>query len=229
MKIKKHLLYKGDKQVTHVVTPHMSAGLKVPRFIIIHYTSSSTFMSGVYWHSDPKSKVSADIHLGRAGEIIQMAPFNRITWHAGASSWKGLTGLNKYSIGIELQNTGTQEYTKVQLSELVEMCKAMIEAYPTIEDILGHNQIAPTRKVDPGPQFPMAWVKEQVFGQAVDDVKTTTPSGLNLRSSPSTAGKILATLPKGTQVKILSVQGGWSNVFVSSLNLKGWVSNSYIL
>ncbi|HMR19316.1 MAG TPA: N-acetylmuramoyl-L-alanine amidase [Sphingobacterium sp.] len=236
MEVRSHLLYDGG-QVKFVATPHLSAGINTRQYIIIHYTGGTTFMSGVWWHSDPKAKVSAHLHLGREGEIIQMAAFDRIAWHAGVSEWKGLTSLNRYSIGIELQNTGSQEYTETQLNELVDVCKALVTAYPTIKEILGHSDISPGRKADPGKQFPMEWLRDQVFGNgkvkperpATGVAQTmVTTANLNLREYPSMSARVFDTLPKGTEVKILQRGSGWNEVFVCKNSLRGWVSSQYL-
>src|SRR5690606_7736201 len=99
---------------------------------------------------------SADLHIDREGDIVQIAPFNAITWHVGASEWKGYKSLNRYSIGIEMQNMGGQVYTDIQIEKFINVCKALKEVY-SIREILGHDQVATPagRKVDPGKQFPM--------------------------------------------------------------------------
>lgn len=227
MQVNNHILLdKSGDPVKYVASPNVSAGTISPTYIVIHYTAASTFSSGVDWHSRKESKVSAHIHLGRAAELVQMVPFNKKAWHAGASSWKGLRGLNSYSIGIELQNTGTQEYTEQQIQELIEICKALVKAYP-IKEIVGHSDISPGRKADPGKQFPMDRVRSAVFGEAGSSTLHTT-ANLHLRRGPSTTYDSIEVLEKGTEVDVLNDNGSWSEVFVCSLKLKGWVSNKYI-
>lgn len=141
--------------VAYKATPNHN-GVITPKYIVMHYDAAPNATSAVNWLTDPRSQVSAHLHISREGVITQMAPFNIKCWHAGRSEWKGLVGLNSYSIGIELQNTGTQEYTEVQINAAIEVCKAIIAQYP-IREIIGHNDIAPGRKPDPGKQFP--WSK----------------------------------------------------------------------
>ena len=141
--------------VAYKTTPNTS-GLIKPIYIVMHYDAASNATSAINWMTDPKSQVSAHLHISRDGAVTQLAPFNVKCWHAGVSSWKGLTGLNSHSIGIELQNTGTQEYTEKQINAAIEVCKAIISNY-SIKEIVGHNDIAPNRKPDPGKQFP--WSK----------------------------------------------------------------------
>lgn len=120
----------------------------------MHYDAAPNATSAVNWMTNPASKVSAHLHISRDGVVTQLAPFNFICWHAGQSKWNGLTGLNNYSIGIELQNTGKQDYTPVQIETALAISRALVDAY-TLEDVLGHSDISPGRKIDPGVMFPM--------------------------------------------------------------------------
>lgn len=136
-------------------TPN-KGGVITPKYIVMHYDAASNATSAINWMSDPKSKVSAHLHISREGVVTQLVDFNIKAWHAGISTWKGISGLNDHSIGIELQNSGSQEYTDVQIQKAIEVCEALVKNYP-IKEIIGHSDIAPKRKVDPGKQFP--WVR----------------------------------------------------------------------
>lgn len=103
LNIKNHLL-EGD-QVTQRNTPNRGGSL-VPQYLVYHYTAGSSARSSADWLCNPAAKASAHLVLGREGDIIQLAPFNVVTWHAGISHWAGLTGMNNYSIGIEMDNAG---------------------------------------------------------------------------------------------------------------------------
>jgi N-acetylmuramoyl-L-alanine amidase len=103
LRIQNHLL-EGDG-VTQRPTPTIRGPLN-PRFLVMHYTAGASAESSVSWLCNPAAKASAHIVLGRDGRIWQLAPFNRVTLHAGISHWAGLTGLNGYSIGIEMDNAG---------------------------------------------------------------------------------------------------------------------------
>ena len=87
-------------------SPNVGGTLRNPRFIIVHFTAGASLDSSATWLCNPASKASAHLIIGRSGETRQLVPFNRVAWHAGRSEWKGLTGLNSYSIGIELDNWG---------------------------------------------------------------------------------------------------------------------------
>jgi len=97
-------------------------------------------------------RVSAHFLIRRDGEIIQFASCNRRAWHAGVSAWRERERCNDYSIGIELEGSDADPFSDSQYAKLAELTLAIQAAYP-IEDIVGHSDIAPVRKTDPGPHF----------------------------------------------------------------------------
>ena len=99
--------------------------------------------------------VSAHFLIRRNGEVIQFVATTENAWHAGLSSWRGRERCNDFSIGIELEGTDTHVYTDAQYSALSELVQACREAHPEIEPgaIVGHSDIAPGRKTDPGSSF----------------------------------------------------------------------------
>lgn len=98
-------------------------------------------------------KVSAHFYIKRNGEIIQFVSANNRAWHAGASEYKSRQGCNDFSIGIEMQGTDKTNYTAMQYDSLNVLLNKLKEAYPTLKDITGHEDIAPGRKTDPGSYF----------------------------------------------------------------------------
>ena len=111
---------------------------------------------------NPKFKVSCHYLINRKGSIIKMVEDRNIAWHAGKSRWKNFTNLNNYSIGIELVNKGHQHgyqnFSKKQIISLIKLCKNLKKKYLIKrENFLGHSDIAPLRKKDPGEKFP--WKK----------------------------------------------------------------------
>ncbi len=105
LKIENHR-FVGDK-VTYRDTPNRGGAL-APRYLVFHYTAGRSVESSVesLCTKKPSGNASAHIVLGRDGAIVQLAPFNVVTWHAGQSEWNGLVGLNSASIGIEMDNAG---------------------------------------------------------------------------------------------------------------------------
>tara|TARA_B100001057_G_C22664181_1_gene877162 strand:+ start:195 stop:932 length:738 start_codon:yes stop_codon:yes gene_type:complete len=132
------------------------------RFLIIHYTGMKKESSAIKKLCNPKSKVSSHYFIKNNGQIINFVPDEYIAWHAGQSSWKNLKSLNKYSIGIEINNPGhTHGYKKFstkQIFSLDKLLNYLIKKFKIKkQNILGHSDIAPYRKKDPGEYFP--WEK----------------------------------------------------------------------
>lgn len=111
--IKKHILNTDDNTipVSFDASPNHSDAFSdgLPDTIVMHYTAGSSLESSVNWLKNPASKASAHLIIGKKGEIVQLVPFNLKAWHAGISEWKGRSGLNRYSIGIEMDNAGLLE------------------------------------------------------------------------------------------------------------------------
>jgi AmpD protein len=103
-------------------------------------------------------RVSAHLFLRRDGSLLQFVPFHERAWHAGVSTFDGRSGCNDFSIGIELEGTDDLPYEKIQYQRLAEVIAALQLAYPAImrKQIVGHSDIAPGRKTDPGPSFEWA-------------------------------------------------------------------------
>ena len=97
-------------------------------------------------------KVSAHILIERNGSLIQFVPFNKCAWHAGQSNYAGRDRCNEFSIGIELKGSIKEEFTSYQYSVLNNLLDLLKKEYGDM-DVVGHNEIAPNRKNDPGPYF----------------------------------------------------------------------------
>ena len=108
-----------------------------------------------YFQEIKDLRVSSHVLIKRSGEIIQFVPFNKKAWHAGLSSFKNEENCNEFSIGIELEGYHTEKYTKNQYESLVEVSKALINNYRDLnkDNIVGHSDISPDRKKDPGKYF----------------------------------------------------------------------------
>ncbi|MCB1684965.1 MAG: 1,6-anhydro-N-acetylmuramyl-L-alanine amidase AmpD [Pseudomonadales bacterium] len=100
-------------------------------------------------------RVSAHLLIDRRGRITQFVPFSERAWHAGESTWRGCRDCNSISIGIELEGEDSRPYTRRQYRCLVKVTRALLERYPGLsrDAIVGHLEIAPGRKTDPGPAF----------------------------------------------------------------------------
>ena len=129
------------------------------KFIILHYTGMKNENSAIQRLCDEKKKVSAHYFIKNNGNIFKLVPDLYEAWHAGKSKWKKIKSLNKYSIGIEINNQGHNfkynNFTTKQINSLKILLKILIKKYYiNIENVLGHSDIAPERKKDPGEKFP---------------------------------------------------------------------------
>ncbi len=104
-------------------------------------------------------QVSSHLLIRRDGQVIQFVPFDKRAWHAGVSRYQGREDCNDFSIGIELEGTDNLEYEEPQYQQLANVIEALLKRYPEINQgrIVGHSDIAPGRKTDPGPAF--NWTK----------------------------------------------------------------------
>lgn len=124
------------------------------------------FTNTLDWASHPAYeplralRVSAHFFVRRTGEVIQFVPCGRRAWHAGESEWRGRPRCNDFSIGIELEGTDTAAYADVQYYRLARLAVALRRRYP-IADMVGHSDVAPARKTDPGPAFD--WLRLQAL------------------------------------------------------------------
>ncbi len=271
MKITDHILI-GDnnKPLDFQATPNKGGKLD-PQYLVMHYTAATEGRGSISWFLSKQAQASAHILIDRDGTITQFAPFNIVTWHAGASQWNGLIGMNKFAIGIELVNggrlaksgnawicavdrktvpesdviiakhkndsieSGWQIYTEIQLQTAIEVGALLIKTYD-LKDVVGHDDIAPLRKSDPGPAFPMSSFRSRVMGRKDNeqDVFVTTTE-VNIREGAGTQFATLTDpLPNKTRVEILKRQGNWSFVevldTVNGLNdLEGWVFSKFLV
>lgn len=134
-----------------------------PDMIVIHYTGMETGALALDRLCDPAAAVSAHYLIFEDGQIHQLVKDCHRAWHAGISCWRGRDNINHYSIGIELVNTGHDPFPDSQMQALVGLCGYLITAYSIpAYNIVGHSDIAPTRKTDPGPLFD--WQKLSLNG-----------------------------------------------------------------
>ena len=131
-------------------------------FIIIHYTGMKKESKAIKRLCNFKSKVSSHYFIKNNGEILNLVPDLYTAWHAGKSQWKKFRSLNKYSIGIEISNPGHElgykKFSPKQIFSTINLLRYLIKKYNIKKkNILGHSDIAPNRKMDPGEKFP--WKK----------------------------------------------------------------------
>ena len=129
------------------------------KLIVFHYTGMQSKVEALKKLCNSKSKVSCHYFIDEIGNIVRIVPEKFSAWHAGKSSWKNFKFLNKFSIGIELVNPGHdfgyRKFSKKQIYSLKKISKKIIAKYNIIDsNIVGHSDISPLRKKDPGEKFP---------------------------------------------------------------------------
>jgi N-acetylmuramoyl-L-alanine amidase len=140
-------------------SPNFDARTKVPDMIVLHYTGMQTGEAALARLCDPEAKVSSHYLVEEDGRVFRLVAEERRAWHAGVSFWKGEEGVNHASIGIEIVNPGHEfgyrAFPEAQIAAVIALV-ADIRTRWEIEDsrIIGHSDVAPARKQDPGELFP---------------------------------------------------------------------------
>lgn len=137
--------------------------------LVLHYTGMETGLAAVDWLANPASKVSAHYTIDEDGTVYIQVPEDRRAWHAGVSSWRGLTDVNSASIGIELANPGHEfgyrPFPDAQMEALIELARGIVGRHPIpARNIIGHSDVAPGRKQDPGELFDWRRLAEAGLG-----------------------------------------------------------------
>ena len=155
------------------LTKNYSINFDIPKrsknkilFIVIHYTGMKKESEAIKKLCDPKSKVSSHYFIKNSGKVLNLVPDLYKAWHAGKSKWGKYKNLNKNSIGIEISNPGHQlnykKFSNNQIKSLVLILKYLVKKYRiNSKNILGHSDIAPERKKDPGEKFPWEFLSKK--------------------------------------------------------------------
>src|SRR5690606_21649823 len=139
--------------------------LRRPNFVIIHHTSQHSVAQTIRTFQLEHSQVSAHYVIGKDGRIIQMLNDYERAWHAGYSKWGPVTDLNSVSIGIELDNNGSEPFPQKQIDSLLVLLDTLKARYAIPQqNFIGHGDVAPTRKNDPNVFFPWKKLAERGFG-----------------------------------------------------------------
>lgn len=125
-----------------------------PSFVVLHYTGMESCKAAHDRLCDPAYEVSAHYLISEQGRVDALVPEEMRAWHAGAGSWQGLGDINSRSIGIEIANTSTHPYPEAQMSALEGLLPQIMARWSIgPEGVIGHSDMAPGRKIDPGPRF----------------------------------------------------------------------------
>jgi N-acetylmuramoyl-L-alanine amidase len=141
--------------------------------LILHYTGMPDHDQALAWLCNPDSKVSAHYYVHEDGRVFAHVPEARRAWHAGESRWCGQTDINSRSIGIEIANAGhpggLPTFPSAQIEAVIRLSREILERHPIPPHrVLGHSDVAPGRKIDPGERFPWAELAAVGIGHFVD-------------------------------------------------------------
>ena len=139
------------------------------KFLIFHYTGMKKQSDAFEKLTKIQSEVSSHYFIKDNGDVFLLVPDLYIAWHAGKSSWKNYKSINKHSIGIEIHNPGHQfkykKFSQKQMFSLLKLSEILIKKYKIEpKNILGHSDIAPNRKMDPGEKFPWVYFAKKKIG-----------------------------------------------------------------
>jgi N-acetyl-anhydromuramyl-L-alanine amidase AmpD len=154
--------------------------LRKPNFIIIHHTAQDSLQQTIKTFTLTRTQVSAHYVVAKDGKVVQMLNDYLRAWHAGTGAWGKNTDINSASIGIELDNNGNQPFPEEQITSLMALLSKLKKEYGIpAQNIIGHSDIAPTRKNDPSALFPWKTLAENGFGIWKDDLLECPPANFN--------------------------------------------------
>lgn len=188
----------GSRNPLATWVPSKNFDERRPVVIVLHYTEQESVQQSLDTLRTQNSggKVSAHYLLGKDGRVYQLVSDEKRAWHAGAGRWGAITDLNSASIGIEIDNNGRSPYPDVQIDSLIALLRDLTQRLripPT--QVIGHSDLAPARKVDPGPLFPWRRLAEAGFGVWPGDTSREPPPGFDPWLALQAVGYSLADRP----------------------------------
>jgi N-acetylmuramoyl-L-alanine amidase len=158
-------------------------GLTRPDMLVLHYTGMADGEAALRLLCAPESRLSSHYVVFEDGRIVQCVAEARRAWHAGVSSWEGATDINSRSIGIEIVNPGHglgyPDFPEAEVAAVIALCRDILARHPIRADrVVGHSDVAPSRKEDPGEKFPWARLHAAGIGHWVEPVAIGDGAGL---------------------------------------------------
>lgn len=170
--------------------------LRKANFIILHHTAQDSVQQTIKTFTLDRTKVSAHYVIAEDGRVIQMLNDYLRAWHAGIGSWGKNTDINSVSIGIELDNNGSEPFSDAQIASLVALLSRLQKEYNIpAQNIIGHADIAPARKKDPSAFFPWKTLALNGFGLWPDEVLEPAPADFNIELGLRIIGYSTVDLP----------------------------------
>jgi N-acetylmuramoyl-L-alanine amidase len=149
--------------------------MRKPNFVIIHHTAQNSCDQTLKTFTLPRTQVSAHYVICKDGTVHHMLNDYLRAWHAGIGKWGGASDINSSSIGIEIDNSGFENFTDYQVNSLLRLLDTLKHKYAIpVANFIGHSDIAPSRKVDPNITFPWKRLSEKGFGLWYSDTTRVT-------------------------------------------------------
>lgn len=189
--------------------------LRKPNFIILHHTAQDSIQQTIKTFTLTRTQVSAHYVIADNGNVVQMLNDYLRAWHAGKGSWGRDTDINSTSIGIELDNNGSEPFSEAQITSLMALLSKLKKQYDIpAQNIISHSDIAPTRKSDPSALFPWKTLAENGFGLWADDTLLPAPINFNPELGLRIIGYDTKNLPAAIKAfKLHYIQTDISPVF----------------
>jgi N-acetylmuramoyl-L-alanine amidase len=181
--------FKPDSSLVAAVVASPNHGERIgagrPDMMVLHYTGMTQAQAALDLLCAPDSKLSAHYLVHQDGRIVQLVPEARRAWHAGVSAWEGETDINSRSIGIEIVNPGHSwgypDFPPAQIAAVTALCRDIVARHAIRPDrVVGHSDVAPSRKDDPGEKFPWGRLHAAGVGHWVEPVAPADDRGLAL-------------------------------------------------
>lgn len=170
--------------------------LRKPNFIILHHTAQDSLAQTLKTFTLTRTQVSAHYIVAEDGRVVQMVNDYLRAWHAGNSTWGKTTDINSSSIGIELDNNGVEPFSEKQIVSLMALLAKLKKDYAIpAQNIIGHSDIAPSRKKDPSALFPWKTLAENGFGLWPDEILEPAPADFNVEQGLRIIGYNTKNLP----------------------------------
>jgi N-acetylmuramoyl-L-alanine amidase len=158
--------------------------VRKPNYVIIHFTAQDSIQQTLQTFTVVRSQVSAHYVVAKDGRVYHMLNDYLRAWQAGVSKWGSVTDMNSCSIGIEIDNNGNEPYTDAQVHSMVALLGYLKKTYNIPRaNFIGHQDIAPLRKPDPGPYFPWKVMANHGFGYWSDDVLELAPDNFDVTTA----------------------------------------------
>jgi len=159
-------------------------GIRKANYVIIHFTAQDSVQQTIRTFTIKSTEVSAHYVIGKDGKVYHMVNDYLRSNHAGVGKWGSVTDMNSISLGIEIDNNGSEPFTDLQVKSLLQLLAQLKKTYniPTA-NFIGHQDFAPKRKPDPGPLFPWKTLAANGFGYWSDDVLEVAPQNFDYKTA----------------------------------------------